>query len=408
MLFLVAIANLFSKKIATIYGLSFTIVLYTLFMISERINTRKKLEHRSDLEKFNLDHQAQVSDATLRARPGCVLVAVRDYHRMWHLERVLEKTNLRRQDIVVMTVRQLSAGDAEYDLRDDQVFAGYEQELFSHVSMAEKRQGRGTAGCPRGGSASTRWCKPPRTCGLRGWYRGIARMSSEELAQQIGLAWERLPPPRHPFSLEVIVPDRPSTYVNLGPHPPRLWPEDVDRLHDLWLRLTAEHDVGSKLHHRDIIGLALQRLDQEFRRTCSERRFWRRWKNWFRSTSGAYSHSHHHNENVSNRAGTMGALPNTSDGFRLRRQAAARRSAGDDLFLRSPHRDLYRGCARLTPVRRGNQSRHGVLRVWRLRCNAAGRSSILSSFLSVAALTFLRPTLYPSGARLRIPAYFAA
>ena len=44
-------------------------------------------------------------------RPGCVLVAVRHYHRMWHLERVLEKTNLRRQDIVVMTVRQVSAGD---------------------------------------------------------------------------------------------------------------------------------------------------------------------------------------------------------------------------------------------------------------------------------------------------------
>jgi hypothetical protein len=90
-----------------------------------------------------------------------------------------------------------------------------------------------------------------------------ARMSSEELAQRIGLAWERLPQPRHPFSLEVIVPDRPSTYVNLGPHPPRLWPEDIDRLHDLWLRLTAENHVGSKLHHRDVVGLALERLQQE-------------------------------------------------------------------------------------------------------------------------------------------------
>jgi hypothetical protein len=51
--------------------------------------------------------------------------------------------------------------------------------------------------------------------------------------------------------------------VNLGPHPPRLWPEDVGRLHDLWLRLTAENSIGSKLHHRDIVGLALQRLQQE-------------------------------------------------------------------------------------------------------------------------------------------------
>jgi hypothetical protein len=88
-------------------------------------------------------------------------------------------------------------------------------------------------------------------------------MTSEELAQRIGLAWERLPLPRHPFSLEVIDPDRPSMYVNLGPHPPRLWPEDVDRLHNLWLRLTAEPEIGSKLHHRDVVGVALERLEQE-------------------------------------------------------------------------------------------------------------------------------------------------
>ena len=80
---------------------------------------------RRQLEKFNLDHQSQVTAATLRARPGCVLVAVRDYHRMHHLQRALEKTNLRRHDIVVMTVRQLSAGAGEYELRDDQLFAGY-------------------------------------------------------------------------------------------------------------------------------------------------------------------------------------------------------------------------------------------------------------------------------------------
>ena len=51
--------------------------------------------------------------------------------------------------------------------------------------------------------------------------------------------------------------------MNLGPHPPRLWPEDLDRLHDLWLRLSAEKDIGPKLHHRDVVGLALERLQQE-------------------------------------------------------------------------------------------------------------------------------------------------
>lgn len=88
-----------------------------------------------------------------------------------------------------------------------------------------------------------------------------ARMDSEELARRIGLAWERLPEPRHAFSLEVITPERPSMYVNLGPHPPRLWPEDVDRVHELWLRLSRQ--FGSKLHHRDIVGVALERLERD-------------------------------------------------------------------------------------------------------------------------------------------------
>jgi hypothetical protein len=88
-------------------------------------------------------------------------------------------------------------------------------------------------------------------------------MSSDELARRIGLAWERLPEPRHPFSLEIITPDRPSTYVNLGPHPPRLWPEDIDKLHDLWLKLSEDNALGAKLHHRDVVGLALRRLEHE-------------------------------------------------------------------------------------------------------------------------------------------------
>ena len=90
-----------------------------------------------------------------------------------------------------------------------------------------------------------------------------AKMTSEELARQIGLAWESQPEPRHAFSLEVISKDRPSMYVNLGPHPPRLWPEDVDRLHELWLRLSDSESVGSRLHHRDIVGLALRRLAKD-------------------------------------------------------------------------------------------------------------------------------------------------
>jgi hypothetical protein len=264
-LFLVAIANLFTKRIATIYGVSFTIVLYVLFLVSEHINAGKKKEHRADLEKFNLDHQAEIGTDTLHARPGSILVAVRDSRRLWHLNKALEKTNLRRHDIVVMTVRQLSTGAAEYDLQDDQLFAHDEQELFSHVVSVAEKQGKSVellvvpAVDPFDAMVQTaaRLQVSKLVVGVS------ARMASEELASRIGLAWERLAEPRHAFSLEITNPDRPSIYVNLGPHPPRLWPEDVDRLHRIWLRLCAQSGVGSRLHHRDVIGIALRRLEHD-------------------------------------------------------------------------------------------------------------------------------------------------
>jgi len=261
----VAIANLFTKEVATKYGVAFTLILFLVFTISEKINLRRAQTEPKGMEQFNLDHQAQIDSSSLHSRPGCVLVAVRDYRRMEHLRRVLEKTNLRRHDIVVMTVRTISTGAGEYDLADNQLFSDYEKELFSHVVELAEKEGKPVellavpATNPFDALADT--ANRLRASRL---VTGVsARMSSEELARQIGQAWERLPEPRHPFSLEVITPDRPSVFVNLGPHPPRLWPEDVDLLHDIWLKLSESEDLGSRLHHRDVVGLALRRLQKD-------------------------------------------------------------------------------------------------------------------------------------------------
>jgi nucleotide-binding universal stress UspA family protein len=167
----------------------------------------------------------------LHARPGCVLVAVRDFERMLHFKKVLEKTNLRRHDIVVMTVRQLSTGAAEYGLSDEQLFSDYERRLFSRVvEIAEKMGKPVDLLVVPGVDPFDALVQTAHKLQASRLVTGVSgRMSSEELARRIGLAWERLTEPRHPFSLEVISADRPSSYVNLGPHPPRLWPEDLDR-----------------------------------------------------------------------------------------------------------------------------------------------------------------------------------
>jgi hypothetical protein len=157
-LFLVAIANLISKQIATIYGVLFTVALFIVFTVSEKINVGKMKERKPGLEEFNLDHRPEITELTIHARPGCILVAVRDYSRMTHLQSVLRRTNLRRHDIVVMTVRPLNSGTGEYELQDDQLFADYEKELFTRVvAMAEEIRSWSYWLYPHW-TPSTRWC----------------------------------------------------------------------------------------------------------------------------------------------------------------------------------------------------------------------------------------------------------
>src|SRR5204862_2493085 len=189
---------------------------------------------------------------------------VLDYTRMQHLQVVLQKTNVRKQDAVVMSVRSVStAGTGEYLLGEDQIFTDYERELFTRVvSMAKKKGNLANLLTVPGVNPFYAMVHTAARLKASRLVSGVsARMDSEELARRIGKAWETSPEPRHPFSLEIISPDRPSIFVNLGPHPPRLWPEDIDLVHELWLELSD--DFGSKLHHRDIVGVALRRMNKE-------------------------------------------------------------------------------------------------------------------------------------------------
>jgi amino acid transporter len=259
-----AIVNLFSKRVATIYGLIFTVVLFIIFTVSEHINRRKHHLQKHGLEEFNLDLQPEVDSTSLKARPGAILVAVRDVTNLSHLRSVLQKTNMRRHDIVVMTVRQITSGAGEYLLSENQLFTDYERELFSKVVEMAEKEGKTVEllVVPSVDPFDAIVQTAQRLQASRVVTGESLRMETAELARRIGLAWEKLPEPRHAFSLEILSSDKPSFFVNLGPHPPRLWPEDVQRLHGLWLSL-SETPLGSRLHHRDVLGVALRRLERD-------------------------------------------------------------------------------------------------------------------------------------------------
>jgi amino acid transporter len=269
-LFALAGVNVMTKKVATVSGLTFTAAFFMVFEFSERYNRKRNAAsvHSTEplREEFRLQTVDEVTSSALRVRPGCILVAVRNPHHLEHLEKTLAKTDVRRHDVVVTTVKIVTkSGSGEHGLEADQVFADQENSVFSRVVTIAERAGKHVELLTVPGTDP--WVAMVQTAALLECSRivmGLSpTMTPAEQGRLVGAAWEALPKPRPSLSLEVVMPDpNQSMYFNLGPHPPRLWPEDVDLTHRLWLDL-IEKGAGNELRHRDVISVALHRLQRE-------------------------------------------------------------------------------------------------------------------------------------------------
>jgi amino acid transporter len=264
-LFATALANLVTKKIATISGVFFTAALYGILVFSERVIASKKLSESKDLEKFLLEDKSLITKEVVGARPGNILVAVRNYESLYPLEKVLKKANIRHQDIVVLTGRRMrGVRQDQGELTSDQIFMNYEQKLFSMaVTMAEKEGKKINMLVVPGNDITDIIIRSALQIKSSKVVAGVSnRMSMEEQARRMGEAWEAAGPHNRGLTLELIDRQMKSHFFDIGPHPPRLWPVDIGRLHELWLKLSREK-FGSELHHRDIVGVALMRLDRD-------------------------------------------------------------------------------------------------------------------------------------------------
>jgi amino acid transporter/nucleotide-binding universal stress UspA family protein len=264
-LFALALINVVTKEKATISGVSFTIAFFIVFEFSEKYNRRHSAAHSQEMEKFNLNPEEDLTAETAHVRPGNVIVAVRNPNRLEHLQRMLEKTDTRRIDIVVLSVRQVTqAASGEHPLDESQLFSLDETQVFSKVvNLAEKAGKHVELMVVPGSDPYAAIMATAQRLQASRVVMGLSpKMSPAEQGATVGREWENLPEPRPSLSLEIVVPgEEESIFYNLGPHPPRLWPEDIDLLHRLWLELSAQ-GPGSKLHHRDIVGVALRRMQQ--------------------------------------------------------------------------------------------------------------------------------------------------
>jgi hypothetical protein len=264
-LFALCVINLFTKQVATVSGLIFTVIFFGVFELAEKYTRKSGTDHH-ELDQFNLQPGADLSPEAVGARPGNILVMVRNSNTLYNLSAALDHTDTRRQDIVVLHMRLLARADSgEHELEAEQLFSHEEQELFTRsLSLAEAR---GKTVHLAVAPAAEKWIgilHAAQSLKSSAIALGLsARRSPIEEARVAGLAWESLPEPRPDLRLEIYTPGGQEQIYYLGPHAPRLTPTEISLLHGLWLELSQEV-APEELHHRDVVHYALERLRGEF------------------------------------------------------------------------------------------------------------------------------------------------
>ncbi len=144
----VATANLFTKSVATMSGVAFTIFFLILFSASEKINQREKekrkkaqrdalsLEELQSLEKFNQENEIKITSQSIGSeKPNRVLVAIKKATNMEHFAKCLDVVDAETTDVIVMTVRVIEKGDQPFSPE----MTREERQLFTEVvNLAEE------------------------------------------------------------------------------------------------------------------------------------------------------------------------------------------------------------------------------------------------------------------------------
>jgi amino acid transporter len=266
-LLITAVVNLLTKSEATIAGLIFSGVFFTIFTLSEHHVAKERKGKPEQLDQFRVFANQELGSGAMGVRDGNVLVAVRDPRNLYYLRHILGHTNTQQQDVVVMSARiyhrePTFSGNTSLDAT--QVFDHYEQELFTKAVAVAEKEGRSIhlLVVPTTNVFEAIMVTAQRLNSSRVVCGTSNKLSTDEQAKLCGDAWERLPEPRPRLTLEICAPDGSVREYFLGPHAPRMRPQDLELMHKLWLEISADPRYAG-VHHYNIVALALEELQRE-------------------------------------------------------------------------------------------------------------------------------------------------
>src|SRR5437588_4993308 len=218
--------NLLTKQVATISGVSFTLVFFAIFSMTERTTKKRATEH-AELDQFNLEASEDLTPERLGVRPGNVLVMVRNYNTLHNLSSVLNRVDPHKKDVVVLHMRFLyRTGGGEYELTHDQLFSLEEQKLFTRALEVAEKKGKTIHLAVA--AATDKWDAILRAAqslkSLAVVLGASPKPPANEEARIARLAWEHLPEPRPQLTLQIYFPGGQEHVFYLGPHAPHLTP----------------------------------------------------------------------------------------------------------------------------------------------------------------------------------------